>query len=146
MSSIERSALLPYTARSLFELVNDVEQYPQYLAGCERAEVLERGPDHVVARLHLARHGIRFSFTTRNQLVPWERVDLSLVDGPFKRLSGQWRFETLSEDACKVTLMLQFELANRLMGMAAAKVMRSVAADLVDAMVRRANDVYGGQQ
>ena len=143
MSSIERSALLPYSARLLFDLVNDVEQYPQFLAGCERAEVLERDAANMVARLYLARHGIRFSFTTRNHLMPWERVELSLVDGPFRRLSGEWRFQALSEQACKVTLMLQFELSNRLLGMATEKVMRSVAADLVDAMVRRAKQLYG---
>lgn len=143
MASIEHSALLAHSARSMFDLVNDVEQYPQYLAGCERAEVLERGEDYMVARLHLARHGVRFSFTTRNRLVPWERVELALVDGPFQRLSGEWRFQPLSDTACKVTLAMQFELANRLLGMATAKVMRGVAADLVTAMVRRAKQVYG---
>ena len=143
MSSIERSALLPYPARLLFDLVNDVEQYPQFLAGCERAEVLERHPDSMVARLYLARHGIRFSFTTRNLLVPWERVELSLVDGPFRRLSGEWRFQVLSEQACKVTLRLQFELSNRRLGMATERLMSSGAADLVDAMVRRAKQLYG---
>lgn len=143
MSSIERSALLPYPPRLIFELVNDVERYPEFLSGCTGAEVLERGEQSMTARLHLARHGLRFSFATRNRLYPWERIELSLVDGPFRRLSGVWQFEALGEEACKVTLKLEFELSSRLLGMATERLLRSVAEDLVEATVRRARQIYG---
>lgn len=145
MSSIERSALLPYSAEALFGLVNDVEQYPRYLDGCIGAEVLESGADSMLARLDLAKGGARFSLTTRNRLLPFERVDMQLVDGPFQRLQGEWRFHALTKDACKVTLNLQFELANKLLGMAVEKLLNTVASNLVDAMIEQAKDVYGRQ-
>lgn len=143
MSRIERSALLPYSSRALFELVNDIEQYPQYLKGCVGAQVLERGEEDMLARLDLSRAGVRFSLTTRNRLWPYERIELTLVDGPFRALRGEWSFEALSEQSCRVSLTLEFELANRLLGAAAARALRGVATDMVDAMVRRARQVYG---
>jgi len=142
-SRIERSALLPYPPRKVFELVNDVERYPEFLSGCIGAEVLERDDSSMVARLYLARHGLRFHFTTRNRLYPWQHIDLELVDGPFRHLAGRWSFEPLGEDACKVSLELEFELSSRLLSKATEHLLRSVAADLVDATVRRARQVYG---
>lgn len=142
MTSIHRSALLPHSARSLFELVNDVEAYPQYMEGCVGAQILLADTAFVEARLDLARGGISQSFTTRNELQPYEQISLSLKEGPFESFGGAWRFQALAEEACKVSLDLEFSVRSGLLGAAAARLFDRVASNLVDAVVRRAGQIY----
>ena len=139
MTVIERSALLPHTAEQVFGLVADLERYPEFLDGCVGAEIRERSEETVTATLRLSRAGISHSFTTRNKMTPPEKIELTLVDGPFDSFSGQWMFRALGEAACKTTLRLHFELTGGLADVAAAKLFDKVALDLVDAVVRRAN-------
>jgi len=143
MPSVNRSAFVRHTPEQMFELVNDFERYPEFLPGCRRASVVERGDDYLVGRMTLAKGGVEQSVTTRNDLERPERIDLSLVDGPFKRLSGRWRFRAMGEDACKIELEMSFEFSNRLLGMAFGRLFQQVAGQLVDAFTRRADQVYG---
>lgn len=144
MTVISRSALVRHSADAMYALVNDIESYPDYLSGCVGAEVLRREEGLMEARLDLAKAGMRYSFTTRNRLVPPHRVELSLVEGPFKRFEGYWQFQPLAERASKVTLELDFEMAGgRLLGFASKPIFHGIANEMVDALVRRANDVYG---
>ena len=143
MTHIHRHALLPYSCEQLFVLVNDVAVYPQYMAGCVGAEVLESTASSMTARLDLARGPVRQSFTTRNQLTPFERIDLTLVDGPFDQFEGHWVFHPLGGMACKVTLDMHFALSSRIASLAAGKLFQSVANQLVDALSNRARHVYG---
>lgn len=143
MTSIHRSALLPFSSKQLFVLVNDIEAYPHYMDGCVGAAILQVDGDHVEARLDLARGGISHSFTTRNELVPYETIRLTLKDGPFEQFAGAWRFQALAEQACKVSLDLEFSFRGGLLSAAAAKLFDRVTGNLVDAVVRRAEDVYG---
>lgn len=143
MSDISRSALLPYPAQAVFELINDIEAYPHYMDGCVGAEVLSNDAGEMVARLDLSRGGLSQSFTTRNVLEAPKSVTLNLVDGPFERFQGTWTLLQLNESACKVSLHLKFKLSNAVLSAAAKQLFNSVANDLVDAMVKRANEVYG---
>ncbi|WP_110654598.1 type II toxin-antitoxin system RatA family toxin [Salinicola halimionae] len=143
MPSVNRSAFVRHTPEQMFELVNDFERYPEFLPGCRRASVLERGDSFLIGRMTLAKGGVEQSVTTRNDLERPERIDLSLVDGPFKRLSGRWHFRAMGEDACKIELEMNFEFSNRLLGMAFGRLFQQVAGQLVDAFTRRADQVYG---
>ncbi len=142
MTVINRSALLPYQAHQLFELVNDIEAYPEYMDGCVNATVLSRQANQIEARLDLARGGIEQSFATRNTLVPSERITLELLDGPFDRFEGNWTFTELGDTACKVSLHLEFAINNGLLGAAAGKLFKHVAKHLVDAVEQRAHSLY----
>ncbi|MGM0480582.1 MAG: type II toxin-antitoxin system RatA family toxin [Pseudomonadota bacterium] len=142
MPRIEKSALVAYSAQQMFELVNDIETYPKFVPGCVDARVVEQGDDYKVATLDISKAGIRKSFTTKNILLEAERIDMQLVDGPFKSLSGGWRFTPISDDACKIQFELQFEFANRLLGMAFGKIFSEVTSRMVDAFVQRAKQVY----
>ena len=102
MTTIERSALLPYAAEQIFALVADIERYPEFLDGCVGAEILEQRDNTVTASLKLSRAGLSHGFTTRNTLHPPERMALMLVDGPFETFSGEWTFRALGESACKL--------------------------------------------
>jgi ribosome-associated toxin RatA of RatAB toxin-antitoxin module len=143
MNEIRRSALLPYSADAIYQLINDVEAYPQYMEGCVGAEILARTEDSMDARLDLSRAGIRLSFVTRNTLTPSRSVRLKLIDGPFENLTGEWSLLALGGDACKVSLHLQFALTNSVVGVATRQLFNSVANNLVDALVKRANEQYG---
>ena len=143
MTVIERSALLPHAVEQVFDLVADIERYPEFLEGCVGAEIHERGDETVTATLKLSRAGISHGFTTRNTTQRPERIELTLVDGPFDAFSGQWVFRALGDAACKTSLRLHFELASGLAGVAAGKLFDRVALDLVDAVVRRANQQLG---
>lgn len=143
MTVINRSALLPYSAEQLFALVCDIESYPQYMEGCVGACILRREADVVEARLDLARGGIRQSFSTRNRLHVAREITLELIEGPFEYFTGRWEFRELGEAACKLSLLLEFSISSRLLGAAAAKLFDRVTNNLVDAVGRRARQLYG---
>ena len=139
---VERSALVSYSAAQMFDLVNDIEAYPKFMDGCVGAQVLARGDDWLEARLDLSKAGVTQSFITRNQLQPPLSMSMNLVDGPFKYLRGVWRFTPLGDAACKVRFELEFELQNRLLGMAVGKLFEAVSNRQVDALCARAKQVY----
>ncbi|WP_066961725.1 type II toxin-antitoxin system RatA family toxin [Microbulbifer sp. Q7] len=145
MTNIERSALVMFSAEQMFDLVNDVASYPQFLPGCRSAEILHRDAETLEARLDLSRAGISQSFVTRNRLFRPERMELVLVDGPFSEFSGTWLFTPLAENACKVSFALQFSVQNRLLGAAAGKLFSGIANQMVDAMCERAKQIYGAE-
>ncbi len=140
---IERSALLPYSAEQLFELVNDVEAYPQYMDGCVAAQVLSSDEGGMEARLELKKGGISQSFATRNHWEEHSQIVMELLEGPFESLHGVWNFNALASDACKVSLDLRFTMNNQLVSKAAERLFESVAGNLVNALCQRANCLYG---
>lgn len=139
MTRIQRSALVGHSAARMFALVDDIEAYPRRFAWCESAQVLERGPDRVVARLDLGLGPLRTWFTTENTLAPPHHIDMELRDGPFRRLHGRWQFHALDESACRVTLTLEFEPQAKLLGGALALGMQGLADRMVDDFVRIAD-------
>ena len=139
MTSIHRHALVRHSAVRMFNLVNEVGDYPCRFAWCDGAEVFERSARHMLARMDLRLGALRVSLTTRNTLVEPTRIELKLVDGPFRDLHGSWHFHTLAEDACKVSLDLEFEAGGRLIGTALAIGFQSLADRLVDDFCREAD-------
>ena len=140
-TTINKTALLPHSAQTMFDLVADIARYPEFLPGCSGAQVLEQTDNEVVARLDLTKAGVTQSFVTRNTNTPHTSITLVLEDGPFDSLGGAWRFDALSEDSCRVSLDLSFQLRSGLLKMAASRLFESVANDMVDAMVLRANQL-----
>ena len=123
----------------MFSLVNDIAAYPRRFDWCEGAEVLEAGDTRVVARLDLGLGGISTWFTTENTLSPPHHIDMTLRDGPFRKLAGRWQFHALDESACKVSLTLDFEPNNRLLGPAFVLGFQRLADRMVDDFVRVAD-------
>jgi ribosome-associated toxin RatA of RatAB toxin-antitoxin module len=152
MKQVRKSVLLWYTPHEIYQLVVDVEKYPQFLPWCERAEVLSRDDEGLTARLHLAYAGIRQSFTTKNVQVTDRSVHIGLVDGPFSLLDGLWRFVPLplpagkgtsGDDACKIEFEMRYQFANAVLEVAISPVFDRIADTFVDSFVRRAEQVYG---
>ncbi|KGQ20228.1 Oligoketide cyclase [Lysobacter dokdonensis DS-58] len=139
MPTIQRSALVEHSAARMFALVNDIAAYPRRFDWCEAAQVLETSDERLVARLDLGLGSLRTWFTTENTLSPPHHIDMQLKDGPFKKLHGRWQFHALDESACKVTLTLDFEPKNKLLGPAFAIGFQGLADRMVDDFVRAAD-------
>jgi ribosome-associated toxin RatA of RatAB toxin-antitoxin module len=140
---IQRSAHVPYSAELMFNLVNDVDRYPEFLPHCRSARVVEQAGGKVKATVELAKGALHKSFTTENRLLPPHRIEMRLVDGPFRRLHGAWTFIAQEGGDTRVALDLEFEFSNRLMALAVGPVFNHVANSLVDAFVKRARSIHG---
>lgn len=143
MTVVNRHALVPYTAAEMYALVDDIESYPQFLPWCTCTRVLSRNDDEVRATIELSRGGVKKSFTTCNRNQPGKMIEVRLVEGPFKRLEGFWRFDPLGKDGCKISLDMEFEFASKMLSMVVGPVFTQIANSLVDAFQKRAVDVYG---
>ena len=143
MPHIERSALVNHSAEQMFDLVNDVASYPEYMQGCISARVVNEDSEMLLGELTLGRAGVEFTFKTRNKLQRPERIDMELDSGEFREFEASWIFEALNDEASKVTLKMNFEFANNMIAVAAGPLFSSVANAQVDAIVNRAQDVYG---
>ena len=143
MIEIRRSALVKYSPAQMFDLVNEVEAYPKRFPWCVGADVLDRQENVLVVRLDLKFAGFRQSFTTRNTVEPDRRLQMSLVDGPFRSLEGVWDFIPLGNQGCKIAFALDFDYAGRLGSSALKLGFQGLAGRMVDDFCREAERSYG---
>ena len=145
MQSVKKSVLVPYSAAEMFELVDRIELYPQFLPWCDGTRALEARAHGKTARIDIHYHGVRAHFTTDNVNRASESIVMTLRDGPFRHLRGEWRFVPLAPDACKVELALAYEFATHLLERAVGPVFGHIANTFIDAFVRRAEVIYPGR-
>ena len=143
MKKINRSALLPYSAEQMYQLVNRVELYPQFLPWCGGASVESETESFMIATVTIAKAGLSQTFKTKNHLAPNQRIEMQLVDGPFKTLKGEWHFKALDQQACKILFEVEFEMKSGLLNMAIGPIFEQIASTFVDSFVKRAKQVYG---
>ena len=143
MATIKKSALILYSAAEIYALVSDIEAYPEFLPWCRSTQVLSRSEDEVRAVIEMVKGRVHKSFSTINRMQHHKMIDIRLLEGPFRRLEGYWRFDPLRADASKVSLDMEFEFASPLLRMAVEPVFKQIANSLVDAFCKRAMDLYG---
>lgn len=143
MAEVSRSALLMYSADEMYQLVNDVNAYPEFLSGCVGADVLSSSDQIMRAALKVSKAGISHTFTTENTLVDGQSIAMNLINGPFKYLSGGWTFTVLDDKACKVSLNLKFEFSSKLVEFAFGRIFNELVASMVKSFAARAKVVYG---
>ncbi len=142
MAEVHQSAIVAFSAAQMFALVNDVSRYPEFLPWCEKAECLAQTLDTMRARLTVAKGRLRYVFTTDNRQTPFLQLEMRLVDGPFKRLHGVWRFVD-NPLGSRVSLDLEFEFANRILAAALSPLFKTITGSLVNSFKQRADDLYG---
>lgn len=142
MPQVNRSALVSFSAKQMYDLVNDVEKYPEFLPGCSGSKLIESTDTELVASIDVAKAGIKKTFTTSNTMEPGRRINLELVDGPFKSLKGFWIFTPLDDFACKIEFNLSFEFTNKLIEMAFGKVFNELTNNMVNSFTQRAKQIY----
>ena len=146
MKTVHKSVLIWYSPQEMYELVTGVSDYPQFLPWCDHARVLQTHEDGVTAEIGIAFSGVRQTFTTRNTHVPGRSVTVALVSGPFSQLQGQWLFLPVGDGgqrASKVELTLNYSFSSALLSRLVGPVFDKIAASLVDAFVKRAEQVHG---
>jgi ribosome-associated toxin RatA of RatAB toxin-antitoxin module len=143
MMKVERSALVKHSAEKMYKLVDSVEDYPDFLPWCDGSRVIRRTAGETVGEINIARAGFHKTFSTQNHNIPHSRIELKLLDGPFSHLEGVWQFNALREDACKISLDLEFEFSNRLANIAFAKIFHHICSTMIESFCSRADDVYG---
>jgi ribosome-associated toxin RatA of RatAB toxin-antitoxin module len=132
-----------YSVDQMFQLINDVLAYPQFLPDCSNSKIIAEDDKSVTAALLVSKAGFNKWFTTKNTLVSNQQVQLELVDGPFNMLQGRWFLTALSSDACKVSLELEYEFSNRVFDLAFGRIFNHLTNNMVQAFTQRAKDVYG---
>jgi len=142
LSHVERFAHVNYSCEQMFALVNDVNAYPEFLPGCLGSKLISQTATEIVASLDVGKGPMKQSFTTRNTLEQYNRIEMALVSGPFKSLHGVWTFTELSPTSCKIMLSIEFELSGMLK-FAFGGVFSQVANAMVDSFSKRAKVVYG---
>jgi ribosome-associated toxin RatA of RatAB toxin-antitoxin module len=142
LTRIERNALVPFSCKQMFALVNDIESYPEYMPGCVGAKILVRHDESLDARLDIQRMGVRQSFSTRNILTPPSSMRMSLLGGPFKSLESEWCFDALSDTACKVRFWIEIEFSNAILALTLPAFFEKNASDQVSALCDRAKRIY----
>ena len=145
MNNIHKSVLIWFTPEEMFRLVTDVDAYPQFLPWCDHARVLETTDQGMTAEVGIKMAGLKQSFTTRNTHVPGREVQMELIDGPFSNLSGGWTFSPVGDGtqrACKVELNLHYGFSSAALSALVGPVFDKIASSLVDAFIKRAEQVY----
>ena len=140
MPTVTKSVLVAHSAERMFELVDAVEDYPQFLPWCSGTKVIERTGDVTRARIDIDYHGLKTSFTTRNRKEAPRRMQLELEEGPFDRLEGRWTFTPLGGEGTRVELSLDYQLASRAASRVLAPVFGQIMETLVDSFVERADE------
>ena len=143
MPHISRSALVPFSAEQMYKLVDKIDAYHEFLPWCGYSQELSRGDDWVEGSVTIEKGGLNKTFTTKNYLKKNQQIELTLVDGPFKELQGFWTFDALKEDACKISLELDYEFSSKMLGLVVGPVFNQIANAMVDSFVKEARAKYG---
>ncbi len=143
MTLVQKSALVKYSAKQMFDLVDDIDAYPQFLPWCSGSRVLQRSDNIVDGEIQIAKAGFHKSFVTRNRLEKYSKIHLSLLDGPFSSLEGAWSFLPLREDASKISLDLEFEISGKFASLAFGPVFNQICNTMVSSFTQRAKVIYG---
>jgi ribosome-associated toxin RatA of RatAB toxin-antitoxin module len=143
MTVVQKSALVKFSAQRMFQLVDDIEAYPDFLPWCSGSRIISRQLDVVEAELQIAKGGFKKAFATRNRIDAGGRIYMSLIDGPFSYLEGVWNFMPLREDASKISLDLEFEMAGVLANLAFGTVFNQICNTMVSSFTQRAKQLYG---
>lgn len=142
MTRVEKSALVKFSAQQMFDLVNDIESYPQFLPWCNDSRILKREGNIVEGEISISKGGFQKCFSTRNTLDLGKKMTVELLDGPFSHLSGEWNFLALRENASKITLDLDFEMSGILANLAFGAVFNQICNTMVSSFTQRAKEVY----
>jgi len=142
MPTISRSALVMHSVEQMYQLINDIVAYPQFIPNCGDSKIISNQDNEVTASLLVSKGGLKKWFTTKNTLIDNNKVQLDLVDGPFKKLTGYWQLTKLSEEACKISLQLDYEFSSKVFDLAFGRVFDSLTNNMVQAFTQRAKEVY----
>lgn len=141
MPVIHQQKILPYSAKQMYDLVNDVAKYPEFLPFCTEAQILCASEKELSAVLHIQKGPLQICFSTQNKLSPFDQIDMTLLDGPFQYLHGNWVFKG-EDKSCEINLTLDFEMKSTLLKLTLGPLFSSLAHNMVNVFSKRAEQIY----
>ena len=142
MPEIRRSALMPYPVQFMYDIVNDVDSYPEFLPWCGGVKIHQLDNSSMEASILMRGAGLNHWFKTRNSMVPGQSIEMELVEGPFNKLEGLWSFTPIDSEGCKIELRLLFEMKQGLASTLIAPAFSRIGNTMVDSFCDRARDQY----
>ena len=143
MANVQKSLLIQHSAQRMYDLVIDIEKYPEFLPWCGGVEIFQSTPELMEAKININFKGVKQYFHTKNFQKAPTNIDMTFVSGPFKKFEGHWIFTSLAEDACKIEFSLHYEFSNFVLDKLIGPVFSVIATTFVNGFVKRANDLYG---
>ncbi len=143
MAEIEKTVLVPYSAEKMFNLVDDVVKYPEFLPWCGGTTVVHLNESITHATVNINYHHVKHSFSTENKRTPPVLIEMTLLNGPFEHLDGHWRFIPLSDDACKIEFRLHYTFSHKILEKLVGPVFHMIANSFVESFIERADAIYG---
>lgn len=142
MIEIKKTVIVPHTTKRMFNLVTDIKNYPNYLPWCTSTVINNENGNEVTGRVNIEYLKIKTHFTTKNTNIPYEKIEMSFIDGPFKAFSGQWHFTQLGENGCKIDFLLKYQFSNIILEKAIGPVFSYISKNIVDCFIKEASK-YG---
>ena len=139
MHNIHKSVIVFHSRNKMFQLVDSVENYPQFLPWCGSTQIIKRDNNKTIASIEINFKGIRQTFTTENTKKQNQEMSIKLIDGPFKSLSGKWMFKNLDKDSCQIELKLEYEFSNIIIEKLISPVFNMIANTFIDEFTKEAN-------
>ena len=143
MANVQKSLLIQHSAQRMYDLVTDIEKYPEFLPWCGGVEIYQSTPELMEAKININFKVVKQYFHTKNFQKAPTNIDMTFVSGPFKKFEGHWIFTSLAEDACKIEFSLHYEFSNFVLDKLIGPVFSVIANTFVNGFVKRANDLYG---
>ncbi|MCX8639492.1 MULTISPECIES: type II toxin-antitoxin system RatA family toxin [unclassified Gilliamella] len=142
MAQVFYEVVEPYSVEQMFALVNDIAKYPEFVPDCIASGIIKKQDNIIAAFIEVEKFGFKKSFTTLNQLNEPNSIDITLLEGPFKHLTGQWLFTPIEQNRCKISFRLDFEFKNKLLDLTFTPVFKEVMTNMVNAFSQRARQIY----
>jgi len=143
MPELNRQALVSHSASLMYDIVNNVDLYSEFLPWCSDSSIIESTENTMTASVFMKKGPLNQSFTTKNEMMVNQSIDLQLVDGPFKKLKGKWIFSDISEHGSKISLQLNYEFSSSIIALVVGPIFNQIANTLVDSFCKRAEELYG---
>jgi len=139
MYTITKKAIVFHSCKSMFELVDSVENYPDFLKWCGSTKIIKRNNEITIAEIQINFKGISQKFTTKNKKKYPNIMQINLIDGPFKMLTGSWIFKEIEKNSCAIEFKVQYEFKNLLIDSIISPVFKYISNTLIDNFIEKAN-------
>ena len=142
MAKFSRNAIVPCSAKEMFQLVAEIEKYPEFILWCKFVSYHVDFNDDITAKIKAEVKGIPFNFSTKNKNTPFSSIVISLLEGPFSELSGKWTFSEIAENRCEVGFFIKWRFSSFILEKSSGLIFDQVADKIFEAFIERAYEKY----
>jgi len=138
MNYINKSEEINVNKETIFNLINNVDNYQKFLPWCANSKILIKQNSSMTAEIEISKSFVNWKFTTENNYKVNKIIELKLVDGPFSHLEGHWKFDEIDEFNTQVTLYLEYKFDNKLIEMSIKPVFSNIMSSILDSFISEA--------